>query len=94
MQIEKCKSKSDSENENDSQVYLKEALHDSTIISDGRRQSTPVLVDNLNVFSASLRITIPDESARQVSHSVEIKGSTFNSEYFRIPSSNFAIHFL
>ncbi|XP_034490507.1 rho-type GTPase-activating protein 2 [Drosophila innubila] len=66
-QIENFKSKSD--NENDSQVYLKEAAYDSTLICDGRRQSTPVLLDKLNVFSASLQITMPDESALQASHS-------------------------
>ncbi|KAM8702758.1 hypothetical protein ACLKA7_005123 [Drosophila subpalustris] len=68
-QIENPKSKS----ENDNQVYLKEAPYDSTLICDARRQSTPVLLDKLNVFSASLQLTIPDESAKQASQSVDIK---------------------
>lgn len=68
-QIEKPKPKS----ENDNQVYLKTAPYDATLLYDGRRQSTPVLLDKLNIFSASLQITMPDDSDTPALHSADVK---------------------
>ncbi|XP_051862273.1 uncharacterized protein LOC117573151 isoform X2 [Drosophila albomicans] len=47
--------------------YLKQTHYESSthLKCDERRQSTPILLDELNVFSASLQISRPDESIKE-----------------------------
>ncbi|XP_043863021.1 uncharacterized protein LOC6585819 isoform X2 [Drosophila mojavensis] len=47
----------------ENQTTLSDGTYSPVLLPDGRRQSTPILLENQNVFSASLQISKPDESA-------------------------------
>lgn len=47
----------------ENQTSLSDGTYSPVLLPDGRRQSTPILLENQNVFSASLQISKPDESA-------------------------------
>ncbi|XP_023168928.1 rho GTPase-activating protein 6 [Drosophila hydei] len=45
----------------ENQVSPRDGTYNSALLPDGRRQSTPIILENQNVFSASLQISKPDE---------------------------------
>ncbi|XP_064537669.1 uncharacterized protein RhoGAP102A isoform X2 [Drosophila montana] len=58
---------------NENQVHLRDGTYDSALLIDGRRQSTPILLEHPNVFSASLQISMPDESSLQATRANQIQ---------------------
>ncbi|XP_032597948.2 uncharacterized protein LOC6570327 [Drosophila grimshawi] len=62
-----------------SPVHLSDASYNSAILSDERRQSTPVLLDHLNVFSARLQISVPAEGSLQIAKPAALKESKIQS---------------